>query len=83
MSERRDPYRQPGDRGELESSPLTARELEVLTLAALGLSVSSIGERLTISRGTVKSHLEHIYGKLGVVNRTAAVAQALRTGLIE
>ncbi|HEV7585241.1 MAG TPA: LuxR C-terminal-related transcriptional regulator [Solirubrobacteraceae bacterium] len=70
-------------RGDLDLSPLTARELEVLTLAALGLSVSSIGERLTISRGTVKSHLEHIYGKLGVVNRTAAVAQALRTGLIE
>ncbi len=70
-------------RGELDSSPLTARELEVLTLAAVGLPVTSIGERLTISRGTVKSHLDHIYGKLGVVNRTAAVAQALRTGLIE
>jgi ATP/maltotriose-dependent transcriptional regulator MalT len=70
-------------RGELDMSPLTARELEVLTLAALGLPVSSIGERLTISRGTVKSHLEHIYSKLGVVNRTAAVAHALRTGLIE
>jgi DNA-binding CsgD family transcriptional regulator len=70
-------------RGELDLSPLTAREVEVLTLAAHGLPVSSIGERLTISRGTVKSHLEHIYAKLGVVNRTAAVAQALRTGLIE
>ena len=70
-------------RAELDSSPLTARELEVLTLAAFGLPVSSIAEQLTISRGTVKSHLEHIYGKLGVVNRTAAVAQALRTGLIE
>jgi DNA-binding CsgD family transcriptional regulator len=70
-------------RGELDSSPLTARELEVLTLAAIGLPVTSIGQRLTISRGTVKSHLEHIYSKLGVVNRTAAVAHALRTGLIE
>jgi DNA-binding CsgD family transcriptional regulator len=70
-------------RGELEPSPLTARELEVLDLAALGLPVSSIGERLLIRRGTVKSHLEHIYSKLGVANRTAAVAQALRTGLIE
>ena len=70
-------------RGELDSSPLTARELEVLTLAAIGLPVTSIGERRTISRGTVKSHLEHIYAKLGVVNRTAAVAHALRTGLIE
>jgi DNA-binding CsgD family transcriptional regulator len=70
-------------RGELDIPRLTARELEVLTLAAVGLPVSSIGERLTISRGTVKSHLEHIYSKLGVVNRTAAVAHALRTGLIE
>jgi DNA-binding CsgD family transcriptional regulator len=70
-------------RGELGMSSLTAREVEVLTLAAHGLPVGSIGERLTISRGTVKSHLEHIYAKLGVVNRTAAVAQALRSGLIE
>jgi DNA-binding CsgD family transcriptional regulator len=70
-------------RGELGMSSLTAREVEVLTLAAHGLAVGSIGERLTISRGTVKSHLEHIYAKLGVVNRTAAVAQALRSGLIE
>jgi DNA-binding CsgD family transcriptional regulator len=70
-------------RGELELSPLTAREVEVLALAAHGLPVSRIGEQLTISRGTVKSHLEHIYAKLGVVNRTAAVAQALRAGLIE
>jgi DNA-binding CsgD family transcriptional regulator len=70
-------------RGELGLSSLTAREVEVLALAALGLPVGSIGERLTISRGTVKSHLEHIYSKLGVVNRTAAVAQALRSGLIE
>jgi DNA-binding CsgD family transcriptional regulator len=70
-------------RGELDLSPLTAREVEVLSLAASGLPVSGIGERLTISRGTVKSHLEHIYGKFGVVNRTAAVAHALRAGLIE
>jgi DNA-binding CsgD family transcriptional regulator len=70
-------------RGELDLSPLTAREVEVLSLAASGLPVSGIGERLTISRGTVKSHLEHIYAKFGVVNRAAAVAHALRAGLIE
>jgi DNA-binding CsgD family transcriptional regulator len=70
-------------RAELDLSPLTAREVEVLTLAAAGLPVAGIGERLAISRGTVKSHLEHIYSKLGVVNRTAAVASALRAGLIE
>jgi DNA-binding CsgD family transcriptional regulator len=70
-------------RGELDLSPLTAREFEVVSLAASGLPVSGMGERLTISPGTVKSHLEHIYAKFGVVNRTAAVAHALRTGLIE
>jgi DNA-binding CsgD family transcriptional regulator len=69
-------------RAELSLSPLTAREVEVLTLAACGLPVTSIGERLSISRGTVKSHLEHIYSKLEVANRTAAVARALRAGLI-
>lgn len=70
-------------RAELDMSPLTAREVDVLTLAARGLPVARIGEQLEISRGTVKSHLEHIYSKLGVVNRTAAVAGALRSGLIE
>jgi DNA-binding CsgD family transcriptional regulator len=70
-------------RAELELSPLTPREVEVLTLAARGLPVGGIGEQLAIGRGTVKSHLEHIYSKLEVVNRTAAVAHALRTGLIE
>jgi DNA-binding CsgD family transcriptional regulator len=70
-------------RAQLQLSPLTVREVEVLVVAARGLPVSRIAERLTISRGTVKSHLEHIYTKLGVANRTAAVAQALRTGLID
>jgi DNA-binding CsgD family transcriptional regulator len=70
-------------RGELDLSPLTAREVEVLSLAALGFPVSGIGDRLAISRATVKTHLEHIYAKFGVVNRTGAVAHALRAGLIE
>jgi DNA-binding CsgD family transcriptional regulator len=70
-------------RGELSLSPLTAREVQVLTLAARGLPVTGIGEQLGISRGTVKSHLEHIHSKLEVANRTAAVARALRMGLIE
>jgi DNA-binding CsgD family transcriptional regulator len=70
-------------RAALRLSPLTAREVQVLDLAARGLPVGAIAQQLTISRGTVKSHLEHIYAKLGVANRTAAVAQALRTGLIE
>jgi DNA-binding CsgD family transcriptional regulator len=70
-------------RGELGLTPLSRREVEVLTLAARGLSVGRIGETLTISPATVKTHLEHIYRKLGVRDRTAAVANALRAGFIE
>jgi DNA-binding CsgD family transcriptional regulator len=70
-------------RGELGLSPLTTRELEVLTLAAEGLTGRKIGERLAITVATVKTHFEHIYTKLEVSDRTAAVAYALRGGLIE
>lgn len=70
-------------RGELGLTPLSLREVEVLTLAARGLSVCKIAETLTISPATVKTHLEHIYRKLGVRDRTAAVAHALRAGFIE
>ena len=63
-------------------SRLTARELEVLALAADGLGGQEIESRLLLSRSTVKSHFENIYGKLGVRNRPAAVARALRDGLI-
>ncbi|MGO9490270.1 MAG: LuxR C-terminal-related transcriptional regulator [Solirubrobacteraceae bacterium] len=70
-------------RGELNLSPLTPRELEVLTLMARGLTVRRAAEELSISPATVKTHLEHIYSKLGVCERTSAVAQALRSGLIE
>jgi two-component system, NarL family, nitrate/nitrite response regulator NarL len=61
---------------------LSARELEVLRLAADGLSSVEIGERLHLSRTTVRTHLQHVYEKLGVGDRTAAVAQALRSGLL-
>ena len=70
-------------RGELEGSALTGREREVLTLAAEGLTVSEISKQLAISPSTVKTHLEHIYGRLGVSGRTSAVAYALRVGLIQ
>jgi DNA-binding CsgD family transcriptional regulator len=69
-------------RGELKLSPLTARELEVLTLAAHGLTGRRIAQELEISPATVKTHFEHIFRKLGVSDRTAAVAQGLRGGLI-
>jgi ATP/maltotriose-dependent transcriptional regulator MalT len=70
-------------RGVLRPSRLTRRELEVLQLAAQGLSGHEIQSRLLVSGSTVKTHFEHIYLKLGVSNRVAAVATALREGLIE
>jgi DNA-binding NarL/FixJ family response regulator len=62
---------------------LTARELEVLAHLADGLSNKAIASRLGISDETVKFHLSAIFGKLGASNRTDAVRQALRKGLIE
>ncbi len=70
-------------RGELGRGPLTAREVEVLQLAARGNSAAQIAERLTISPSTVKTHFEHVYAKLGVGDRVAAVAKAIREGLVE
>ena len=71
--------RRPADLG---LRPLSERQLEVLRFAAEGLSGPAIAERLVLSPATVKTHFEHIYEKLGVGDRAAAVAQALRTGLI-
>jgi PAS domain S-box-containing protein len=70
-------------RAELGPRPLTQREIEVLRLAAEGHSGPEIAEQLVLSPATVRTHFEHIYEKLGVGDRAAAVAQALRTGLIE
>jgi PAS domain S-box-containing protein len=70
-------------RGELEPLGLTAREIEVLQLAADGRSGPRIAEHLTISPATVKTHFENIYAKLGVPDRAAAVAEVLRRGVIK
>jgi PAS domain S-box-containing protein len=70
-------------RSDLGRNPLTARECEILKLAADGLTTPEIAARLVVERSTVKTHFEHIYGKLGVPDRAAAVAQALRRGLID
>jgi LuxR family maltose regulon positive regulatory protein len=56
--------------------PLSPRELEVLSLVAEGMTNREIGARLYIAESTVKSHLNTVYGKLGVRNRTQAVARA-------
>jgi two-component system, NarL family, nitrate/nitrite response regulator NarL len=62
---------------------LTERELEVLRLLAEGLSAPEIGKRLFIEPSTVKTHLKHLYAKLEVGDRAAAVAAGMRQGLVE
>jgi DNA-binding NarL/FixJ family response regulator len=74
---------QTADDGDVAVEPLTARELEVLAHLADGLSNKAIAARLGISDETVKFHLSAIFGKLGASNRTDAVRQALRKGLVE
>lgn len=66
-----------------ETPVLTPREQEILALTAEGLSAPEIGRRLYLSPATVKTHLQHLYGKLGVSDRAAAVAEAMRRGLLE
>lgn len=65
-----------------EQAPLTERELVVLRLVASGLGNQAIADRLYLSVSSVKSHLSHTYGRLGVNHRTAAVAEARRQGLL-
>lgn len=61
---------------------LTEREIEILQLVAQGLNNKGIAHSLLISESTVKAHMLHIFGKLGVADRTAAVTTALRRGII-
>lgn len=61
---------------------LTAREIEILRLVAMGYSNGRVARELWLSEPTVKLHLSHIYGKLGVRNRTAASAWAHAYGLL-
>lgn len=63
----------------LASAPLTAREREVLSHVADGLSTNEIAHALSVTPATVSKHLEHIYRKLGVTGRTAALAALQRT----
>jgi PAS domain S-box-containing protein len=62
--------------------PLTPREIEVLTLAASGLSGPEIAAKLVLSPATVKTHFANIHEKLGVRSRAAAVARAMQLGAI-
>lgn len=62
---------------------LTPRENEVLVLVADGLTAPAIGARLHLSPATIKSHLRTLYEKLGVSDRAAAVAEAMRRGMLD
>ena len=64
------------------AEPLSQRELEVLELVAAGTTNREAAARLFISEATVKTHLLHIYAKLGVGDRAAAVAEAFNRGLL-
>jgi DNA-binding NarL/FixJ family response regulator len=70
-------------RGILDGQVLTARQVEILKLAAQGLSMRVIAERLVVSPATVQTHFKNIYGRLGVTNRAAAVAEAMRLGVVD
>ena len=62
--------------------PLSKRELEVLQVIAEGLTNQEIGSVLFVSLNTVKAHTRSIYGKLGIHNRTQAVARARALGIL-
>ncbi|PTT14524.1 DNA-binding response regulator [Microbacterium sp. HMWF026] len=61
---------------------LSAREIEVLQLVSRGASNAEVAARLHITDATVKSHLAHVFSKLGVTSRTAAVASARGLGIL-
>ena len=70
-------------RHDLHPVALTSRQLEVLQPASRGHSATQIATEMMVTHDTVKTHLKHIYSRLDVNDRAAAVAQALRMGLIE
>ncbi|HET8672569.1 MAG TPA: response regulator transcription factor [Thermoleophilaceae bacterium] len=67
----------------IERPILTPREREVLVMTADGLTAPEIAQRLQLGVATVRSHLQNLYEKLEVSDRAAAVAEAMRAGLLE
>ena len=70
-------------RAPLDGPRLSERETQTLVLLAEGMSSGDIARELSVSASTVKSHLAHLYDKLEVSDRAAAVARAMRAGLLE
>jgi ATP/maltotriose-dependent transcriptional regulator MalT len=64
------------------NTALSAREREVPTLVARGTPNRSIASKLFVSEATVKTHLAHVYDKLGVTDRAAAVARGYELGIL-
>jgi len=71
----------PGSASDLTDG-LTDREREVLTLVGRGLANDEIAERLFVSRATVKSHINHVFAKLGITSRVQAVVLCYEHGLV-
>jgi DNA-binding NarL/FixJ family response regulator len=67
---------------EARSLPLTERQVEILTLLALGFSEKEVAVRLGISFRTARNHVANLYERLGLHHRTEAVLIAVRHGLI-
>ena len=65
-----------------DAGPLSGRERDVLRLIAAGCDNPEIGRRLFVAPSTVKTHVNRIFGKLGVVSRTQAVARARELDLL-
>jgi two-component system, NarL family, nitrate/nitrite response regulator NarL len=70
-------------RGEAQTPVLSPRECEVLNFIAQGYSIPAIAAELYLAPSTVKTHVQRLYEKLGVGDRAAAVAAAMRRGLLE
>jgi two-component system NarL family response regulator len=72
----------PEHAGRQPPEALTARELEILRLVAEGRTNREIASRLIVAVGTIKAHVEHILGKLGVACRTQAAMCGVELGLV-
>ncbi len=73
---------EPTDRGRTSDFPLSSRQTDVLECISRGMNNAEIAFALSISRHTVRAHVEHIRQKLGAADRASAVATAFRRGLI-